>query len=537
METLKSKIGLCIAFVLFSGLYFYASPAYALTIEDNFDSYANNDPMNGVNGWVQIVGGGSPISWKASNDRNFSSPNSLTGNGTNPSILVQDFATSTYAGYVTSQMYGTDQNAGLYLFASGEVDSDSSAGSFSFNFSTGGNTITVGGGTSCTWSTVDIDDSPHWSQVELHWSYNGSTYTLRPVVEGVDLGEQTGCTPTVAPFVALGYYMNFNTGNNYSFDDFRFLSDADYEDYTNVTTRIVSFSPADMSTTSSPVTFDLHAYVNADDLSTLSGIRVRLHNIDQNFLLFFGALFGDDIYLLDHDIDTAGDYFFSTTTPLEHGNYRIEACIDRTYLFGWIINNFSPINDCQSHQFIVGSSTFLGNLSQNGFTEFNDFVEGLNATSTEALSRTCNPLNAFDIRQCALYLLVPSGDALNTIMTSLKEGILTRFPWGYPTRLVVILTGQNVASLPTFTVYIPTGNSEDENASTSLAFDPSDMLLGGASIIAGIEDPRHGQTARDIFEPLVLLMVALAVIFTIASDVMGSHKHAQESGGGKNKLS
>lgn len=529
METFKSKIGL-IAFVLFSGLFFYVSPVYAINIQNDFDSVSVGTQLNTLFGFSTT----SANAYQTTNNVYISASSSMGLLSSGSSEYLYNDIGSTTKGVFNAFLYST-QNTGtgqIYI----TMTSNGSGHNFLFNFNGGGRPRLFTNDGNTLLYTFATSTASTWTNTLIEWRQGSTTLEVKVTVG-------TEITPWLVTLVPNNNtntkWQTRFTSNCCSFstprlDNFLLITDADYEEYTDYRTRIVSFSPADMSTTSSPVSFNLHAYVNEDDLTTLAGIRVRLHNIDQNFLLFFGPLFGDDIYLLDHDIESAGDYYFSTSTPLDHGNYRIEACIDRTYLFGWIINNFSPVNDCQSHQFIVGSSTFLGNLSQNGFSEFDDFVNGLNATSSEALASSCNPLNGnFDIRTCALYMLVPSGDALNTIMTSLKEGILTRFPWGYPTRLVVILTGQNTASLPVFTAYIRTG----ETSSTTLSFDPADMLLGGASLVTSTVDPRSGQNARDIFEPMVLLMVALAVIFTISADVMGSHKHGGEGGSSKSKLS
>lgn len=295
----------------------------------------------------------------------------------------------------------------------------------------------------------------------------------------------------------------------------------------DTSTRIISFSPPDNSTTTGPfVDFDFHAYINQDDLSNVRGVKLSLDNIDQNVILL-GFFSPNQIELVDEDATTSGDFYFSTTTTLGDGNYRLEACIERTYFNGWIFNPFSPIADCQSHQFIVGNATFIGNISQSMFTDTNNFLNGLTATSSEALASTCNPLSGnFEIRQCVTFLLIPDAQGLNNVITQAREGIFTRIPWGYFTRVVNIMTSSSTEALPSFTATIQIGPGDDMTPeTTSLTFDMGDIVSGGGELLDSIQDPIHGKTVKDIFYPFVQATLALGVIFTIVADISRTHQH------------
>lgn len=295
-------------------------------------------------------------------------------------------------------------------------------------------------------------------------------------------------------------------------------------------TRIISFNPPDGSTqATSSVTFDILAYINPDDVGNILGVNISLHNIDQNAL---GWLLGDfsprDFYIVNERVEVPGFFSAATSTPLPVGNYRVEACLERSYFFGWITNPFANIiedeTDCQSNQFVVGTSTFIGSLTQNGFSEYNDFVTGFNATSTEALAATCNPINSqFGIRECLTYLFIPGGDALNNTLQGLREGILTRVPWGYFTRAVTLFSTNATSSLPVFTTSIRVGAADYEE----LTFDPGDMIAGAGVLVDSIEDPLYGMNLRDIFYTIIQLIVALGVIMTIFADITKSHEHVK----------
>jgi hypothetical protein len=307
----------------------------------------------------------------------------------------------------------------------------------------------------------------------------------------------------------------------------------------DTSTHIIDFTPADHATLTGPtINFTMHAYVNPDDIGTYIGVKFTLHNIDQNVLLL-SAFSPGDIYLLDgFNATTSGDFYFATTSPLADGNYRLEAQLERSYLGGWIINPFSPINQDISHQFIVGSSTFIGNMSQNGFSELQAIFASTTATSTTAVAQNCNPLGSFDVVKCGAFLFIPGGDYLDTTLKGLKAGVLTRVPWGYLTRTYNIWTASATTSLPSFTASVRTGPGDDLTPDvTTITIDPGDMIAGAGTLLDDTRDPIYNKNAKDVFGPLVQLVLAVSVIFTIIADLTGSHRHHADVGERQTKLS
>ena len=293
-------------------------------------------------------------------------------------------------------------------------------------------------------------------------------------------------------------------------------------------TRIISINPADDSTIDNPVNFQLHAYLDPADLEGILGIKITLHNIDQN-IIAFQFLSPDDIYLFEGQATSSGHFYYSTSTDLSYGNYRIEACLFRTY-FGFIGNPFANLiegeQDCQSHQFVVGESTFIGKISQSIFSDTNDFYEGLTATSSEALASSCNPLSSnFEIRECVAFMFIPDASNIKDFVDNMREGVLTHVPWGYATRLYDIFAGPATSSLPSYTVSIPGGGGSGSIEYETLTFDMQDMVAGGGALLDSVEDPVHSASLRDIFEDIIKAIVAMSVVFTIAIDILKSHSH------------
>lgn len=298
-------------------------------------------------------------------------------------------------------------------------------------------------------------------------------------------------------------------------------------------TRICGFTPENNDILTGPdIDFTLDYWISSDDLGgflgNVSDVVVKLHNIDQNVLLL-GSLSPNDIVLYDAVATSSGAFHFSTTTPLADGNYRIEASIKRKTLFDWITIPFSSVNQTISKQFIVGAPTLIGNLTQNGFNILNGTLASTSATSSIALVARCNPLGSFDVVSCLAGLFIPDSGQVNATIQGMKDGILTRLPWGYFTRFAQILTTTATSSLPTFTAEVAQNDASD---TTTLSFDPGDMIAGGGALVDSIHDPYNNKTIKDIFSPIVQLVVALMVLFEIVSDLTGSHKNVGPSSPG-----
>jgi hypothetical protein len=295
--------------------------------------------------------------------------------------------------------------------------------------------------------------------------------------------------------------------------------------FVDTNTRIISFTPTDQQVipTGTPTAFQLNYYLNPDDVGKVTSVRVTFTNIDQNVI--FSSFSNNTIEFLNIVATTSGNFTFASSTLLPNGNYRINATLERSWVFGYLQNPFSSINTDQSHQFVVGSSTFIGNISQNSFSAINSIYNSYTSTSTASLSQSCNVLSGFDTNRCLAYLFIPSGEQLNNTLSSMRENILVKAPWGYFNRMYVIWQTTATGTLPTMSISIPFGNGEYGTATA----DMGDMIIGGVAQLNSVTDPRYGKTARDVLEPFVALLMAIAVIYTIITDLTGSHKHNKHS--------
>ena len=291
----------------------------------------------------------------------------------------------------------------------------------------------------------------------------------------------------------------------------------------NPKTRIITFTPEDGTTTLSavPVDFNLHAYINADDLGTFAGIKITYHNIDQNVLLASDFSTSDIVFLDRIQATSSGDFYYATSTLLADGDYRVTAELEKTTIFG-IINPFAGTLgtiDEQSHQFIVGSETFIGHISQSNQKELAQFYASSTATTSSALASTCNPLGAFDIRSCLSFLFVPDSNALNDSLNTLKNGVLNRAPWGYITRIINIMATTSITTLPVLSY---TFQGDSPLAGDTLSYDTGAYLTASAQISneAVSNMPDH-KTVWEILKTPISLFIYLVLVLGMLKDITG----------------
>jgi hypothetical protein len=131
-------------------------------------------------------------------------------------------------------------------------------------------------------------------------------------------------------------------------------------------------------------------------------------------------------------------------------------------------------------------------------------------------------------------MFVPSAGEFSQVMGDAKNAILVRWPWGYVTRTISILSSSGTTSLPTFTAQVQIGPGDDLTPETmSFTFDMQDMIAGGGEALESVHDPFTDKSPHDIFYPMVQLSVAMGVLFTILADLMKSHKNEDTSRQGK----
>ncbi len=304
----------------------------------------------------------------------------------------------------------------------------------------------------------------------------------------------------------------------------------------NTTTRIDSITPLDNTSyaTSTTFGFNVTGYISAADyVAGSTNITIKYSNGGFESSLAVGPAFAsiqqaDNSATFVFPVTTSGHFSFSTTTNMQQiGDYSLNTSltVPRYSFLGFTFYTTTLV--ASSTVFQVATSTAFGTLRQSVQADYRAFVS--NASSTINTS-VCSPISGnFSVVPCMSILFgFPSLSQLQADFALLDNQVLTHQPWAYPTRFFTILTTSSTSTLPSFTVNIAIASGTE----TTLSYNPSDMLAGGATLLSGIEDPHSGKNLEEIIKPFIQLFVAISVLIIIIFDIMAMGHHTKS--GGKN---
>lgn len=191
----------------------------------------------------------------------------------------------------------------------------------------------------------------------------------------------------------------------------------------------------------------------------------------------------------------------------------------------------------ETRTFYIGNSGYYTGTSTASSTPTGDavtFCEGYSGTDV-IVKTLCIIPNV--ITGALRWMFIPDTVAVMGNLATIQGDITNMkniFPLGYVQRLSDIFsaTTTSTSSLPVVTAVFQIGGNADMST-TSLTFDFGDMIAGGGTLLQSIHDPINNKTPRDVFEPLVQLSLALTIMLTILSDIMGTHKHQQDTASNK----
>ena len=372
-------------------------------------------------------------------------------------------------------------------------------------FCTSDNTVTIGPGTAdyqfyfssgCSFSTV----SPG--------SYvNGLTTVLRGFTGSIDVDRITVAHPITSDPGLVGQWY----GASYPGAD--------------TSTRITSVTPyaGQQVATSTSFGFAATGFVNPNDfISGNTFVHIRAQDRNQSVAFVSVSQVADTTGFVTKDfyfpVTTSGAFSFSTTTNMtgQIGVYYMDTTVD---VPGWNVFGFNFGTQsiaATSTAFILSTTTLADRISLQIGSDINEL---LNASSTGQLDCSITKIS-----QCLYMLVVPSKEDFNADFNALRDNVLTHRPWGYVTRFVTVITASTSAALPTFTANLRIGPPSNL-ATTSLTFDPGDMLVGGAALLTNLRDLEHGQNLRDITEPMLWLFIGITILIIIVHDIMAMGHH------------
>lgn len=303
-------------------------------------------------------------------------------------------------------------------------------------------------------------------------------------------------------------------------------------------TRIISFEPANASTTASnDVYFNLEYYVSPLDvsLSSLIFVDVYFQNIDNNNWLPFSRAGEYTQVLEEGQLFNSGFYSFSTTTYLADGNYRLYARLckaDWSTFWNQVVEWIGG-NNCieANHSFIVRNATFSGTVSNSLFNSWFGFNQGESATSTAtsspalALMDFCMPFfGQFSVAKCLEVLFKPDPNTIADMAKQSFAEIKDAFPFSYLFDVYDVFASTSVYSPLSISAVVPSGvvgsGSEIELsvASSSLSWLYNATSSGFMNLSSGNSDDTFFETTNYY----VKWIVYLSLIFYIVARILGS---------------
>jgi len=393
---------------------------------------------------------------------------------------------------------------------------------------------------SSAWAYEYSDSDGYIYNTDCPTGILNSTLSFRYYISSVDQSgaNAIGCvsiypvsSTTRATHLSLGYdeirFFDGSNGTGSVIDSISPLLPWSSIPALNNVTRIISFTPENGTTTASgvPVDFSLQAYISPDDIGSYFSIAFTLHNIDQNVALL-SAFSPNDIYFLDNFQATTSGYFsYASSTVIADGNYRINAKLRRTYL-DLVVNPFASVNQNLSHQFVVGTSTFIGQISQTSYDQFNTALNGQSATSTTALATTCVPWSgSFDTLNCLSFLFIPDAGYLSDTIDNFQYRVSTHFPLGYITDLISIFSTTTESTLTVVDTNLPTAlGFGSPHIALSLNGVLDSFLYATSSLYSGDNSSTSATTTLyDITSTYWRYLVYIGAGFYIFRRILGSH--------------
>jgi len=307
----------------------------------------------------------------------------------------------------------------------------------------------------------------------------------------------------------------------------------------NDVTRIIELTPGGGSTTStsSLQTFTVEGYINPDDFEASTTIEFSVTRDSSSQSLFMlaeidsiGSLYGFKVTFV---ATTSGPFTYSYATDTSaylEGVYSIVGQINiattttvtnflsqawTTLTTALEIANGSLTDTTTSNvvrktdTFIIGNKTYYDTARDQIVEERNNVM---------ADGSVCSPLSGnFEIVGCISFLIIPTPAMMSQVWTDLYNGVLTRFPFGYITRLMSIM--QYATPIEPPAIVYTYGSSAPAvlqgKTTTFQVFDHFDLI---PTIKA---DDGSNKNIWDIVMPYWVNIVGLAVLLVILNDLLG----------------
>lgn len=289
------------------------------------------------------------------------------------------------------------------------------------------------------------------------------------------------------------------------------------------TTRIIAFVPENGSTiaTSSTAGFEIYGFVNEDDWSPGTHVVMKYapNTAYQASVTNPNLLFTT----LDFNISQPGFFGFVTTSPVLHGGeYTMQMYIETPSFFTKILSwlGLSDLatwdrNAQRTSSFTAGQKTSYDIFVQETESNLQNYLNSSTASTTCYVA-------SFDFWGCVNLLFVPQPQPIEETLLDFRDGFLSRYPWGYVTRFMVIVSGTAAtSSLPTADVHIPVGPSDQ----FIYHIDMGEMVHGAGTFLDSVTDRNTGLTMEEEVRPYWKWFLAVIVMTIIIFDIIALRRH------------
>lgn len=282
-------------------------------------------------------------------------------------------------------------------------------------------------------------------------------------------------------------------------------------------TRIISVDPYDgeVVSTSTPTMFGFTGYVASEDFdddmyvqlnyknnaSVAGSMAVSLFAIDDS--LNPGLEQGEYVY----ELPSSGFFSFSTTTTLDLiGKYTMTVDIVDPGFLG--LSFFGDTLVSTTTSFTVATSTAFDYLQE-------DNVSAASALS-EANAPNCDTVSLLNVKDYVYCLFVPTETDYALIFNSFYNGLLSKWPIGYVTRFVAVVTTETTLQPPPISY---TFGSSSPAVLQGLSYEM--QLFDHFDEINSIRtDDGENLSIWQVIDKYFTPLVAVAVLFVIFFDLL-----------------
>lgn len=211
--------------------------------------------------------------------------------------------------------------------------------------------------------------------------------------------------------------------------------------------RIISTDPLNNETVATTSDLGIDFYINEVDYDDGLVLNIE-YNQHQTETLFVGLTVPKE-FSESYSVSSGYNSFSTSTTYQKSGRYKVL----------WKIIKPGFLWDST----LLATTTYLIVGYKSGFDISNDVIDDatnqlIATTTSTAFINACNPISgSWDLPNCVATLFVPNSSQMQDVLIMARDGFLSKFPLGYLTDFVSILTSSSTTALPVISATIPQG--------------------------------------------------------------------------------